>query len=513
MNIGSMRTSRLAGLLLAAATLGATWPSAAADLKGGTLRVAILQDIVNFDPLQFSAVNYPLIRNLYDALIDYSPDGKAVPALATSWQIAPDNGSVTLKLRSDVSFTDGTPLTADAVAATLKKAADPVKGKNVYPTMSIVKNWVANDPHGITLNFTNPVPDKQITDLLQSICVIEPSVVDSAETKIGGTGAYTLAERVLGQRLRLVANPKYWRTGQPVSHEVVETVFSDNEAAAAALESGGVDLIYGATGRTAVRLRNEGYQLIQGPAPLMQVFRINTTHGPFRNEKFRQAFNFLMDREAILKVGYAGLGTVSALPWVPASPAYDPSYNTKYAFNLDKARALLKASGLSPAEMSNWKIMADGGDQSGVAISQVVQSTLAKVGINVQIDLKQGSEFVDALLGGKFDAVFGGIGNNQKFPSRITTNSIYRIAKNPVLGDPNPHQDYVKAIERVDHALGSGPEVKAAYDNLNRALIEASFGISTNTYSVGLMVAAKNVGGITPDIDDIFVARTIGFTR
>ncbi len=79
-------------------------------------------------------------------------------------------------------------------------------------------------------------------------------------------------------------------------------------------------------------------------------------------------------------------------------------------------------------------------------------------------------------------------------------------------GDPeNPHQDYVAAINRVDHALGSGPDVKAAYDNLNRALVDAAFGIPTNTFSVGLIVAAKNVGGITPDIDDVFVARNIGF--
>ncbi len=314
---------------------------------------------------------------------------------------------------------------------TLKKAADPAKGKNVYPTMAVVKNWVVNDPHSITVNFTNPVPDKQITDLFQAISAIEPSVVDSAETKIGGTGAYTLAERVLGQRMRLVANPKYWRSGQPVSPEIVITVFSDNEAASAALESGGVDLIYGASSRSAVRLRDEGFQLIQGPAPLVQVFRINTTRGPFRNEKFRQAFNFLMDRAAILKVGYAGVGQVTSLPWVPASPAYDASYDTKYAFNLDKARELLKASGLSEAEMNNWKLLADGGDQSAVAISQVVQSTVAKAGINIQIDLKQGTELVDSMLGGKFDApVHGGIGNNQKLPSRVATNSIYRIAKN-----------------------------------------------------------------------------------
>jgi peptide/nickel transport system substrate-binding protein len=252
---------------------------------------------------------------------------------------------------------------------------------------------------------------------------------------------------------------------------------------------------------------------VVGPAPLVQVFRINTTHGPFRNEKFRQAFNYLIDRASILKIGYSGLGQPVALPWAPASPAWDPAYNEKYAFNLDKGRELLKESGLSAAEMNNWKILVDSGDQVAVTLSQLVQSTVAKVGINISLETKQGSEFVDALLGGKFDALFGGIGNVQKFPTRVATNSIYRAVKNPVLGDPNPHADYVAALQRVDRTLGPEAEVRAGYANLNRALIEASFAIPTNTFNFGLIVAAKNVGGIMPDIDDILLLRTVGFTR
>ena len=58
------------------------------------------------------------------------------------------------------------------------------------------------------------------------------------------------------------------------------TIFSDDAAATAALESGAVDIIYGGTARSAVRLQDAGYQLIQGPGPLVQVFRINTTRGP-----------------------------------------------------------------------------------------------------------------------------------------------------------------------------------------------------------------------------------------
>jgi peptide/nickel transport system substrate-binding protein len=210
-------------------------------------------------------------------------------------------------------------------------------------------------------------------------------------------------------------------------------------------------------------------------------------------------------------VGYAGLGEVTALPWAPTNPAADRSYDRTYAFDIAKGQALLKESGLTTAQMNDWKLLVNGGDQDSVAISQVVQNSLKRAGIDVQLELKQGSEYVDALLGGKFNATFGGVGNVQKFPTRITANSIYRIANNPVLGHPNPHRDYVAAVERVNTAFGTA-DIKAAYDALNKAMVEASFGIATNTYDVFLTVAAPNVGGFVKDIDSLLVLRTVGFT-
>ena len=237
------RFGLIGGLVLGLSALVVPLHSEAQALKAGRLRVAILQDMLNYDPAQFSTNNWPLIKNLYDSLIEYTPEGQAIPSLATGWTIAPGNTSVTVVLRKDVTFHSGAPLNADAVAATLKKGADPKLGKNLFPTMSVVKDWTVLDPYTIRLNFNNPVPDKQITDLLQFVSPIDPTGIDTVEAKPAGTGAYMLAERVLGQRIRLVANPKYWRAEKPLVSEVVFTYFSDNEAANAALESGAVDII------------------------------------------------------------------------------------------------------------------------------------------------------------------------------------------------------------------------------------------------------------------------------
>ena len=146
--------------------------------------------------------------------------------------------------------------------------------------MSFVKEWTVVDDHTIRLNFKGPSPVQQITDLLQFVSVIDPAGMDTVETKPAGSGAYMLADRAPGQRIHLVANPHYWRAGEPVSRDVTITVFSDDQSATAALESGAVDMVYGGSARSGVRLKRDGYPLLQGPGPLVQALRLNPNRGP-----------------------------------------------------------------------------------------------------------------------------------------------------------------------------------------------------------------------------------------
>ena len=311
----ALKRVALSGALALGLLAPGSMAASAQDLEGGTLNVGILGDMTNYDPQQFSTVNFFLIKNLYDSLIEYTEDGEAVPNLATEWSIAEDNTAVTVTLRDDVTFQSGNPFNAEAVAATLEKASDPERGKNVYATTSIIENWEAVDDTTITINFNGPVPDKQITDLLQFLVPIDPAGIDTVETEPAGTGPFKLDNRAVGQSITLTKNEDYWKEGEPILDEIVFTVFSDGSAADAALESGAIDLIYNGGSRSAVRLRDAGFQVVQGPGKLVQVFRINTTRAPFDNEKFRQAFNYLMNRPAILRLGYAGLGEPTALPW------------------------------------------------------------------------------------------------------------------------------------------------------------------------------------------------------
>ena len=134
-------------------------------------------------------------------------------------QIAPDNTSVTLTLRKDVKFHSGTPFNAEAVAANLKKAADPQNGKNVYATMSFVKDWTVVDPNTIRLNFNGS--GARAADHRPAAVHLDHR---SRRHRHGRDEARRHRRLHAGRARRrpahrLTANPNYWREKQPVSKE------------------------------------------------------------------------------------------------------------------------------------------------------------------------------------------------------------------------------------------------------------------------------------------------------
>jgi peptide/nickel transport system substrate-binding protein len=498
-------------------TTAAMTTTTAGAATGGVLQVAVLNDINTFDPMAFSAVNFPYLRNVYDSLIDYTNDGTPIPWLAESWEIADDFTSVTVNLREGVMFHAGGTMDAEAVAKNLEKAAHPEHGRNIFATMSIVEGWEVVDANTVRIDFVNPTAEQQITDLLQFMPVIDPELIDieaafgedPVANTAGGTGPFKVESRSLGQSIVMVANEDWWGDG-PILDGITLTIFDDADAATAALESGTVHMIYNVGGQDAKRLQETGeYDIVVGPGPLVQVLRMNVNRGPFQNKLFRQAMLYALDRESILEVGYAGLGVTTVLPWVPTSTAADPSYDETYAYNLDKARQLLDDSGLTQDELEDFEIHVGAASGPTFDISQIFQADLARLGINVELAVYEGQEATDRLLSGNFAVLFGGIGNIQKFPTRVATNSIYRTAANPVLGDATP-QAYIDAIEQVNRTLGPPAEIQAALDNLNAVLVDEAFAAPTNTYPFGLIVHSNRVSGWeTLNIDNMLVGWTL----
>lgn len=199
-----MKTSHLAPLLvltLAAAGLaGCGSPSAAGTdfVDGKNFTMAMGSDPGSLDPHASPAgSNMQLAELAYDSLVAFQPDGSVVPQLATSWKVAPT--SLTFEIRDGVTCSDGSPFTAQTVAANIAYVADPKNASTVLGVYLPVGASASAQGSTVTVTLTTPSPFA-----LNSLALF-PMVCDSGlanraglATKTAGTGPFVLKEAVSG---------------------------------------------------------------------------------------------------------------------------------------------------------------------------------------------------------------------------------------------------------------------------------------------------------------------------
>ncbi len=192
-------------------------------------------------------------------------------------------------------------------------------------------------------------------------------------------------EYARGDHLRLVKNASYWRNSLPHLDAVQVSIYSDAQSAVVALESGALDLIsVGLPITDMLRLQKDpSYQvLINDNTGTSLTAMLNCTRAPTDNKAVRQALNYALDRQRIAGTIWQGLESPVALPWSPASPAYDVSKNQSYAFDLDTARSLLSQAGPANTKLD---IVWVAGAPEYELLAQIYQYDLAQIGFNVTL--------------------------------------------------------------------------------------------------------------------------------
>ena len=199
-----------------------------------------------------------------------------------------------------------------------------------------------------------------------------------------GTGPFTFVEWAQGDHTRVVKNKSYWQSGRPYLDEIVTTVLRDPQAMVVSLESGALDLALNPPLNDFVRLQKAGkYQTLPNPLSGSYYALVpNVTVAPLENKQVRQALNFAIDRQRILDQVLQGIGRTEDLPWAPSSPAYEPDKNTRYAFDLDKAKSLLGSAGVSGLKLD---VMYSTAVSALGTIAQIMQSDLAKIGVSINL--------------------------------------------------------------------------------------------------------------------------------
>jgi peptide/nickel transport system substrate-binding protein len=478
---------------------GETTTTTEGTTVGGILKVGVPGEPTAWDSSRLQGTLFPFARNLYDTLADYENGLNAVPRLATGWVISDAQDSVTITLRDDVVFDSGRTMTADDIAANLAWFIDPETGNQAYgPTSGVVSDWVVNSPTEIVVNFLRPTNELQITDLLTSWAIGDPEFFDVYPTEGHGTGPFSWVEWVPGESVTLTANLAYWGEG-PFIDGIEYRIFADNDAMGAALEAGDIDVMYTPTAAQATRFAGLGFTTVVGPAgAIIDQFRIDASEPPWDNANLRLALSYAMDMETINDAIYEGLGTVVRLPFAPASPAFDQELAAAMSYDMAKAKALLDSSGLPESEWVGV-VMTNSASADAQLVSQIVQASMLELGFDLQIELVDSATASDRYFNSDFQVFWSGIGNAQKYPTRISTNSIYRIGNNPIFDIDTLFPDYVAAIGLADAAITSA-EQAAAFDALNIALTEGMWAVSGIARPM-LTSTASYVTGAYKDLD------------
>lgn len=215
---------RFSSILLAASSLLWSWTALAAERPhyGGTLHVELRESPQSLDPATLGATaTESLSRLVFENLVTLDENGRPKPLLASSWQAEPGNQRWRFLLRDGVSFSDGTPVDATAVAASLRNSNTEWK--------------VLPDGNRVIIETEDPNPE-----VPAELGLVHHAIVRRSEGKLIGSGPFTIAQSA-GQRLTLKANDAYWG-GRPFLDSVDVELNKNDRDQMMALDLGKADV-------------------------------------------------------------------------------------------------------------------------------------------------------------------------------------------------------------------------------------------------------------------------------
>lgn len=351
----------------------------------------------------------------YDSLIYQAPNGSFQPDLATSWHyVGSGNTAFELTLRSGVKFTDGSTLTAQAVKASLDYYRS-VTGPEQSLT-SALKSVTVTGPMSVELHFSQPVPDVPLllSAEYEAGAIIGPKgLADPASLSNASDGAgqyiYDPSQSVTNSVYTYTANPNYWNPAAIHYKKVVIRILGQPTAVLSALQSGQLDAATG-SGSTVNEAKSSGLNVATTPFAtwtLILADRGGVVSKPLADIRVREAINYAIDRAGIIKAVAGGYGTATDEPMSTVnSAAYDRADANYYAYNLQKAKALMAAAGYTKG--FTLPVLAEGILDPNDEIVSAVASNLAQIGITVKLTSISASlsQFFGDALSKQYPAIF-----------------------------------------------------------------------------------------------------------
>jgi peptide/nickel transport system substrate-binding protein len=420
-----------AGLLLACGGGGGGGDAAAPSDGGGVFVFGRGSDSVGLDPaLETDGESFKVCDNLYETLVTYAPGStEVVPQLARSWEISDDGLRYTFHLRTDVTFHDGTPLTADAVLFSLGRQFfedhpfhKPAAGSYQYwKDMGMddaVADMSAPDDSTFVIELTRPNAPF-LSNLGMNFCAIHsPEAVrthgaDYFKNPVG-TGPFRFVEWRKDERIVLERFAGYW--GEPAGVErLIFKYIQDASIRFLELRSGAVHGIDNVSPEFIEPIRQEEQlQLLTQPGMNVGYLAMNMEKEPFGDVRVRRAVNHAIDKQSLVDNFYAGLAVPAINPIPPMMWSYHDGIDG-YGHDPQRARDLLADAGLAEGFDTELWVMTAARPYmpQPEKIAQAIQADLAQVGIRAQIVTVDWATYLDKVFDGQHGmCVLGWTGDN-----------------------------------------------------------------------------------------------------
>jgi peptide/nickel transport system substrate-binding protein len=308
-----------------------------------------------------SANRLSILFTVYEALVKMDNEGNYQPSLAESWNVEEDARTWTFKLRSGVTFHNGDTLCADDVVATLGRVLDPAIG-GAFGTQGVYISYLGNAEISAfgdqMVSIVTEEPMADLLDLLVAMPISPKSELDRLPHEYVGSGPYKISERKSGKMI-LKAHNEYW--GKTPAYSEIHWIAEGSSAKRIeALTSGQADIISGISLQDTEQIMKNGdaavYELKSG---LCIIFMLNSQKGPCKDRRVRQALNYALDVDKIIREIKHGAATPLNGYLTPLHFGYNPE-TPVYPYDPDKASSLLAEAGYSdglelvidiPAEM------------------------------------------------------------------------------------------------------------------------------------------------------------------
>jgi peptide/nickel transport system substrate-binding protein len=371
--------------------------------SGGTLIIGMTAgDVPQLDTVATSSEGYEGYRfvgfQLYDGLTRFdlkqgTEVPKVLPDLAESWEVSTDATQWTFKLRKGVTFHDGTPWNAGAAIYNFDRYSNQSSPRynaalaaRAGTTALSIKSYTKVDDYTLTM-VTDPdahLPSDLTTLFMGSPAAIEKGGADGLMNNPVGTGPFKFVSVTRGQRLVLAPNAAYW-AGAPKLDQLILRPIPDPTTRGAALRSKEVNWIEYPNPDSIQQLQSNGFSVITNVYDHIWPWVFDTSQKPWDDIRTRQAANFAINREAMVKDLLKG----TADPAYQLAPRGNLAYtkdNDYYSYNPDKAKELLAAAGYANGFTATVSYPTSGsGNMVPVPMNEELQRDLGAVGIKVEL--------------------------------------------------------------------------------------------------------------------------------